>query len=317
MTRLGGFLSKQGRFLLENDKQALVYIAVLALIPLTGWLAAAIIALITLRKGFREGLKGFLVAFMALLTLSLMTQSLYAAFINAALVFIPCYLTAAVLHSTRSWKLAGGVIVLQALLVIVLIHWLTPEFITNQIQYIQAIFHGHEKESFDSTALELLNNQSKFRQKIVAHYLLGVQSIVMAMSALASLTLARSIQSRLFNPGGFRQEMLEFRASAPGVCVLGIAAIGAYQHNLLAISCLPILATYYVFAGLSLTFRIIAKDKDKDKVKGIGNMVLLVVPLFILPFVMLPAYTILGALDSLFNFRTYLPFKTDKKEKKG
>jgi hypothetical protein len=311
MARLGDFLGKQGRFLLENDTQALIYIAVLALIPFAGWLSAAVVALITLRKGLSDGFKCFVVAFMALLVLSLMTMSFSAACITAAMAFLPCYLTAAVLHETASWKVAVGFIVLQALLVIALIHWLAPEFITNQFQYIQAILKQLERESADSSALVLLNNQSKLTQTVIANYLLGVQAISVVMSALASLMLARSVQSRLFYPGGFRQEMLAFRANSFGVFLLGFAAIGAYQHNPLAISCLPILVTYFVFAGLSLTFSVMTKDK------GIGTLILLTVPLILLPFVTLPVYVILGSLDSLFNFRSYLSSKADEKENKG
>ncbi|MBA2656868.1 MAG: DUF2232 domain-containing protein [Tatlockia sp.] len=311
MTRLGSFLDKQGRFLIENDRQALIYIAVLALIPFTGWLAAAIIALITLRKGWQQGFKGFFVAFLALLILSLMTLPLNAALTNSALVFLPCFLTAAVLHSTASWKLAGGFIVLQVLLILVLIHWLAPEFIMNQIQYIQSAFQVYKKEGFDSSAIDLLMNQSKPGLKIIANYLIGIQSLILAISTLASLALARSVQSSIYYPGGFKQEMLEFRASAPGVFLLGLVALGAYKHNLIAISCLPILVTYYMFAGLSLTYRIFAHGK------GIGSLVLLIVPLLVLPFIMLPIYAIVGALDSLFNLRTHLSLKTDGKENKG
>ncbi|MBA2710279.1 MAG: DUF2232 domain-containing protein [Tatlockia sp.] len=309
MARLGEFLGKQGRFLLENDNQALIYCAILALIPFAGWLSAAVVALVTLRKGLIDGFKCLVAAFLVLLALSLMTMSFTAAFISAALAFLPCYLTAAVLHSTASWKVTVASIVFQALLLIVLIHWLAPEFITNQFQYIQTILKGFEREFSDNPALALASNQTKQQQTAIANYLLGVQATSIVISALASLMLARSVQSRIFYPGGFRQEMLGFQASSLGIVLLGIAVFGAYNHSLLAISCLPILVTYYVFAGLGLTFSL-------TKTRGPGTFVLLFVPLIILPFVMLPIYVILGALDSLFNFRSYLS-KTDGKQNKG
>lgn len=311
MARLGDFLGKQGRFLLENDHYALMYIAVLALMPFAAWLSAAVVALITLRKGWLDGFKGFVVAVVVLMAASLMSVPFSSAVITAVMALLPCYLTAAVLHSTASWRLAGSVIVLLALLVIVLIHWLSPDFITNQFQYIQAILKEIGRESSDTSVNSLLNNQDTLNQIDIANYLVGVQSVSVVMTAIASLLLARSIQSRLFYPGGFRQEMLSFRASALGVILLVIATIGAYQHNPLAISCLPILVTYYVCAGLSLSFCILAKGK------GIGTLVLLLIPLVLLPFVMLPIYAVFGALDSLFNFRLHLSSNTGGKENKG
>lgn len=307
MARLGEFLGKQGRFLLENDQLALLYIAVLALIPFAAWLSAAIIALITLRKGWEEGFKGLVVAIMALLVLSLMSTSFSAAVITAVITFLPCYLTAGVLHSTTSWKTAGFFIVLQTLLIIVLVHWLVPEFINNQYQYVQAILKELEREGSDTSVTSLLSNNEAVNKVVIANYLLGVQAVSVLLSALASILLARSVQSRLFYPGAFKQEMVSFRAYGLGVILLCAAIMGAHQHIPLAISCLPVLAIYYVFAGLSLSFNVLAKGK------GIGTLLLLLVPLILLPFVMLPVYVIFGALDSLFNFRLHLSSNTGGK----
>lgn len=309
MARLGDFLSKQSRFLLENDNQALIYIAVLAVIPFAGWLSAAIVALITLRKGWYDGLKGMIAGAMALLFLSLMSMPFAAALLATAMAFLPCYLTAAVLHSTASWKIAGGVLVLMTLLAIALVQWFAPDFITGQYQYIQAILKEIERENTDGAAVSLLNSQNKFNEVVIANYLVGIQSISIVLSTLTSLLIARSMQSRLFYPGGFRQEMLTFRASGIGVLLLVCAVIGAYQQYPLAISCLPVLVTYYVLAGLSISFNVLAKDK------GLSYLFLLVVPLVILPFIMLPIYVILGVLDSLFNFRLFFSVKSDEKNK--
>jgi hypothetical protein len=304
MARLGDFLDKQGRFLLENEQWALLYVAVLALIPVTAWLSATIVALITLRKGWFDGFKGFVVAIVALLTLLLISTSKTVAVVMTIMVFfLPCYLTAVVLHSTRSWRVTGFFIVLQALVAIVLVHWLTPELITNQYQHIKAILKELEKEHYDSSISVLLNNRDGFNSVIIANYIMGLQSVSVVLAALTSLLIARSVQSRLFYPGGFRQEMLTFRASGVGVILLVIAAIGAYQHVPLAITCLPVLVIYYVCAGLSLNYNIFTRGR------GIVSFLLLIVPLVLLPFIMLPVYAIFGALDSLFNFRLHLPAK--------
>lgn len=308
MARLGDFLGKQGYFLLNNNHYAMGCIAIFALLPFATWLSTAIIALITLRKGWLEGITGLLVAIIVFSGLSLQTMSLSAAFLSAAMAFLPCYLTAVILHLTASWRITCSFVVLQALLVLLLIHWLVPDFIMNQFHYVQAILKEIKQENSNIAINTLLNgNKGTHKQEIFANYIVGVQFVSIVLSAITSLTLARSIQSRLFYPGGFRQEMLNFRASSFGVILLSISAIGAYQYNLLAISCLPILVIYYVCAGLSWTFYIWARNG------GFGLLFLLVILFIFVPFVMLPVYTVLGALDSLFNLRSFLSFKADKK----
>ncbi|MDI9819440.1 MULTISPECIES: hypothetical protein [unclassified Legionella] len=297
-------MRKQGHFLLENDLYAWASIAILALIPFATWLSAAIVALITLRKGMSSGFPALAIGIVTLLGLSLVFSSLSGGIVPAVMAFLPCYLAASVLRVSANWRLAVSFIVVQALVGILLVHWLAPEFIAGQYQLIQNILKELER---DGSIAGLFNNQETMDPMVIANYMLGLQVVSIALSAIISLMLARSVQARLFYPGGYRQEMLAFRASVWGVVFLIITALGAYQGNPLAISCLPILVVYYLGAGLSLGFNILTKGK------GLGALVLLLTPLILLPFVMMPIYAILGALDSLFNFRVYLPANASKK----
>ncbi|ASQ45986.1 hypothetical protein [Legionella clemsonensis] len=302
MTRFGELLRKQGRFLLENETYALIYIAILALVPFAAWLSVAVIALITLRKGWGAGFKGLMAGVLTSLLLSSLSLSWSLAFITAVMAFLPCYLTAGVLHSTTSWRIAMSFIVLQALIGILLLHWFAPAFIAEQYQFIQAVL---KQLKGDEVIADVLNTPGALNSAVIANYVIGIQAVSIILSAIASLMLARSVQSGLFYPGGYRQEMLEFRASASGVALLVIAVIGTYQEIPLAISALPVLAVYYAGAGISIGFNALNKGR-----RGIGRLVLLLIPLILLPFVIIPIYVILGALDSLFNFRLRLSVKT-------
>ena len=64
-------------------------------------------------------------------------------------------------------------------------------------------------------------------------------------------------------------------------------------------SLLPLFLFYFLLAGLSLSFKILEKQKP------MRATVLLLAALFLLPLVMLPVYVIFGLLDSVFNFRLY------------
>jgi hypothetical protein len=298
--RLGELVGKQGRFLLENDYYALLYVAILALIPLATWLSAAIVALITLRKGGINGAKGLIVGITSLLLLYILSVTLSPSGVfNAIMAFLPCFIMALVLRATASWNVTAGFIVLLTLIGIVLIHGLFPEVIEQQYRFIQAVIKEFKREG----SISGLFNTQGLNSTVIANYVIGMQGLSFAFSAATALLLARSVQARLFYPGGLRKEMSQFRASSWGVIVLVVTALGAYQNNPLAISCLPILVAYYVCAGISLGFNILAKGK------GIGSLFLLLLPLVLLPFVTMPIYVMLGALDSLFNFRSRLRIK--------
>lgn len=55
MSWLSSLIRKQGQILLENERYAILHAVLLALLPYTAWLSIALIALMTLRKGWRKG----------------------------------------------------------------------------------------------------------------------------------------------------------------------------------------------------------------------------------------------------------------------
>jgi len=50
-----GFIHRQARRVLDDDRYALASTAILSVLPYMGWLALALIALVTLRKDWRLG----------------------------------------------------------------------------------------------------------------------------------------------------------------------------------------------------------------------------------------------------------------------
>ncbi len=305
MSRLGKFLDTQGNFILENNGYAWLYIAILVLLPFANWLAVAIVALITLRKGWKEGLLAMIVGIASLQFFSLITSASFS-LIAALIVFLPCYLTAFVLRLTADWQLAMFFLVLQILVGIAGVHYFVPEFISQHYQFIQTLLKELDK---DGTLLKL-SEKSSLNPVVIANYIVGVQALSIALAALASLMLARSIQSRLFYLGGYKKEILAFQAKSIGLILLALVILGVYQELPLALSCLPILVIYYVSAGLSLAINVLAKDYK------LGVILLLLLSLVLVPFGILPIYFIVGALDSLFNFRSYLLSKVDRKQNK-
>ncbi len=297
MTWLSGVVRKQGKILLENKWYAMLHAVSLALLPYTAWLSVAIVALVTLRKGWRNG--GWLLApvIAANIALSMASTTAVIAFVNALLMFAPSYLAAVVLRMTTSWRAVAGVFFLQVVVAVSLLQLFMPDFIMAQYLYLQSVLREGQIES---ALLTFINDKAGVNQLILANYLLGLQAVGVVFSACIPLMLSRSVQSQLFYPGGFRHEMLLFRGDKMGFLLLITLLMAASQHSLLAIGLLPLLIFYFLLAGLSLSFNLFAKQKPRYSVA------LLVAPLFLLPFIMLPVYVIFGSLDSLFNFRLYL-----------
>lgn len=295
MTRFKGFMQKQAQMLLVNKQHALMYALVLALFPYTAWMSIVIIALITLRKGWREGAVLLLPVVTVHLGCSLVSVPVIAAVINTLTLFIPCYLAACVLRLTTSWQAVIGVFFLLISLAALCIQWFAPEFVMAQYLYLQTMLKEAQSDSVVSSLLDTTG----INQTMLASYAFGIQMLTIVFSAMTALMMARSMQSRLYNPGGFKQEILTFRANKIGMLILAFMLSAALQRNVVAMMILPAPVLYFMLAGLSLSANALIKKNSRLV------FLLLVVPLILLPFVMVLVYCMLGLLDSLFNLRVY------------
>jgi hypothetical protein len=303
MTSLRGFLSHQGQYLLSNKRHAYLYALILAVLPYAAWLSLTVVALVTLRKGIFEGFLLLALSLAAYFLMSLSSSAALPALINAFLVFIPGYLAACTLYLTSSWRGVFGVLFFLFVVVVFALQTFLPDVIMAQYLYLQAALHEIYS---DNAIVALFNNSSGLNRIMLANYLLGLQFIGLFFSVSVSLLLARYVQSNLYYPGGFMREVLNFRGNRLELVVLLVFLVLAKQHHLIAVTLLPVIMFYFVLAGLSLSLSVFGKQRP------IRSMALIMVSLLLLPFVMLPVYTIFGSLDSLFNFRLYLPSDAGK-----
>lgn len=297
MIHVNGFIVRQGQRLLHNKRYAMLLAVLLATIPYTAWMSLAVISLVTLKKGWREGALLLMPALTAYLACMLASNATQVAIVDSLLTFIPCYLAACVLGMTVSWRAVASMFFLLAAFCAIILQIWVPEFITAQYQYIMVAL----REVHPDVLSKLVNDTSGQNQQMLANFLLGLQFVSLFFSAVSPLLLARSLQSQLFWPGEFQREMLMFRGNKIGVLMLVIMLIAVTQSKIIAMNLLPLLIAYFLLAGLSLSVHILARKKMG------GALLLLLIPLFLVPFVMLPVYVILGSLDSLFNLRLYLP----------
>ncbi len=294
MARIQGFIQKQADLLVTQKSRALVYALVFALFPYTAWLAVIVIALITLRKGCLEGAVLLLPTMLVHLGVSLVFAATMVPIVNTLTLFLPCYFAACALRVTTSWQAACAVLFLQISLVVLCVQWMIPDFVMTQFVYLKTILEQTQSEGALSG---LMHDNPALSDDMLAGYAFGIQMLSVVFSALSGLMFARSIQSRLYHPDGFRQEVLSFRAKKIMVILLVVLFFSALQKNMVAMMMLPSLVMYFLLSGLSLSANIFYKKNSRV------ILVLLLAPLMLLPFVMVPLYGVLGLVDSLFNLR--------------
>lgn len=296
MIHVNGLLGKQGKKILENNRYALLCAVFLVFFPYTTWLSLAIIALVTLKKGWHDGALLLMPVATAYFGVLLIREPTLVAVINTLLTFLPAFLAACVLGLFASWRAVAGLFALLVALSAIILQMTLPEFVVTQYQYLITAI----QQARPDLVADILKDPTQFGAVKIANYFFGFQLISVVVSALLPLAIARRIQAQLYNPGGFRQELLALRGNKIGLFCLCLLLLAASQQQLIAMNVLPLFVFYFLLAGLSLCFHLLSEKKIR------GRVLLLSVPLIVLPFVMLPVYVMIGSLDSLFNLRVYL-----------
>lgn len=292
--RWKGFLTKQAELLLSSKQRMLLCAALFAVLPYCAWLAMTVVALITLRKGEREGGQLLIFVMIVHVMVSVMTDPLSIVLINTVILFVPCFLAAYALRMSASWQVVASVLFLQTIISALLIQALIPGWVVEQYTVIQTILKSTQP---DHVLSKWFSDSSGLSELVIANYVFGMQLMSAAISVLMALMMARSLQSRLYYPGGFVREMLTFRGNKLSFIVITILGVAAWHLNMVAMNVLPVLALFYMLAGLSLCANLIVGKTSRL------TLPLLVLPLLFVPFVMGPAYIIVGFFDSVFNIR--------------
>lgn len=293
MKQAGNFIIKQCKVILENKQYAIVCAAVCSVLPFVSWLSVVLVCLVTLRKGARSGFDVLLpvvvihsVPLMLLIPVSI-------ALINALVTYLPCYLAALCLRKTEKWQIAFGMFFIQAFLWCLLLQLIVPEFILEQFNEFKLIIMQYQE--LVERSLDSMNSS------ILAQLFFGIQILSVIISSAISLMIARAVQAKLFVPGGFKSELMAFRSGKLSFLVLLGVSLGSYYEVSLAINVLPLVLCYFFIAGLALVYFIFSRKSQ------VSMFILLMLLIVLKPTFVLGIYIILGSLDSLVNFRSYLP----------
>ncbi len=296
MKRAGNLIIRQSKALLENKQQAILVAIILSILPFASWLSVALVSLVTLRRGAQAGFEVMLPALVVHSVPLMMLLPLDSALTNTLISYIPCYLAALTLRKTMSWQAVAGAFFAMALIGYTVLQLMVPEFVINQYGQFKTILSQFQE--YNQVIAAGTEGMSSF---ILAQLFFGLQILSVIVSAIISLLFARSVQSKLFLPEGFRNEMAEFRSGKLAFLMLGTVSIASYFGVSYAIYLLPLILAYFLVSGFSLAYFVLARKRQ------IRVFILLLLLILLKPSFVLFAYIVFGALDSLFNFRLYLP----------
>lgn len=303
MNGLSGLIRKQAQLMLDKDIYALFNIVMFVLLPYTGWLAGVVFALVTLRKGVKTGGLLFIAAYFTHFFILKRSLPIPEAAIGSLIAYMPCYVASVALYFTNKWRAVAGVLLLQVVLAMCLLHALAPDFILQQFLYMRQVL---EQSQLSETLSLLKQLGTGAEQTTFANYFVGVQAAGIVVASVLPLVLARYLQSKLFYPEGFKLEMYALRGTKWDLLLLLLTILAVKQHYLFAINMLPLLVLFFFIMGLSLWFKCAS-------LPGMFiPMLLLSLILGFFPHMMLLVYVMFGSLDTLFNFRSFLQNKVGK-----
>ncbi len=245
---------------------------------LLNYLAAASVALVTLHIGKAQGLQ--VLAISSLLTLLFyQLAGVQAAVIVVTLVmlWLPCWLTAAVLQQTGSLGHALKAVALFGVCLLLLLY----TFFGDPAPWWLELLHKFEAQLKEAgfNVQELADEQVL---QSIAALMSGVVLASLVLGITASVLLGRWWQSVLVHPGGFRDEFYQLRLGlSAGLLTLGIMLLTRVLQGTaseLATQMALILLVPYALTGLAVVHYLVRRARRKGAMLTAVYILLAFVP---------------------------------------
>jgi hypothetical protein len=267
---------------------------------LLNYLAAAVVALVTLHVGMLAGLQVMALAtVITLLFYQLLGVQIAVALVLILMLWLPCWMTAAVLQQTNSLgqALKAAALFGTCLLIMVFAFYGNPS--AWWLEQLQQVVAALAEAGLSFPALE----DTQLLQEVSA-LMTGVVFASLVIGVTASLLLARWWQSVLVHPGAFRDEFYELRLGyTNGLVTLGIMLLARFTQGAISefgAQLAMIMLVPYLLVGLAVIHKLL-----KQKERSGGWLVAVYVLLAFVPQAML-LLAAGGLLDTWIDFRRRL-----------
>ncbi|MBU1294026.1 MAG: hypothetical protein KJ609_04840 [Gammaproteobacteria bacterium] len=274
------------KWVMKKRLNAIIGVMVFGLIPMMFWLAAAILGLVVLRKGVKEG-----IPVLAWGCLPALVLWMFQGDATALMVLVDVMLLSYLLRSTMSWSWVLLVGSFLAVISTLLQPLLMADILNLAVTLVQSVL---TKEGVEVPDRNLI-----FNQAVMAI------SIFQVVIAIISLFLARKWQAGLYNPGGLRTEFHQLRLPVVFSLVLGgMILIGESlggSFSILSQAAVPAL----VLPGLALVHGVLAKKE----IGIVGLIAFYLVGFFVLNVYFANILVALCVIDSFVDIRSRIQGK--------
>jgi hypothetical protein len=285
-------------FIMAGRIQAAIFVIVSTLVslmlpPMLVFSNAAI-ALITLRKGWQQGIIYSLLATATLMIVSVVIkQDLSGGFIAGLVTWLPILFIASVLALTSSWSKTLQLILLIAVVGVLLFHFLFPDAAAFWVQLLEPI-KPLLKQSYQFTDAKIDESIN-----IASAWMTGTFAATFALLTIISLMIARNWQAQLYNPGGFGEEFRQIRIGKQASIGLLIGiALAVFTNNQMITELIMVAIAIFMFQGLSVAHSLV-----KQRGMGSGWLIALYALMFILLIQMIVLLATIGLIDNFVDFR--------------
>jgi len=279
-------MSGLAKWVMKKRLNAIIGVMVFGLIPMMFWLAAAILGLVVLRQGVKEGIPVLVWGCLPALVLWIIQGDA-----TALMVLVDVMLLSYLLRSTMSWSW----VILAGSFIAVISTQLQPLLMTDVLNLAVALV----QKVLVSEGVEAPDKNLIFSQAVMA------VSIFQVVIAVISLFLARKWQSGLYNPGGLRTEFHQLRLPVAFSLVLGgMILIGESLGGsfiILSQAAIPAL----VLPGLALVHGVLVKKE----IGIVGLIAFYLVGIFVLNVYFANVLVALCVIDSFVNIRSRIQGK--------
>lgn len=271
---------------MRGPTQAIILACISMLIPMMFWFSAAVVALVTLRKGFNQGAVVFFWTILPAMVWLFAVQDP-----GALIVLVLSFLMANILRITMSWQIT----LVSGALVSLILGWLSPYIMPDLIEVLMDLADEFFKELAKQSDQEYSGQmQDGFQSLMIAGFASSFYGI-----AIGSVCMARSWQSKLFNPGGWQEEFYNIRIQ-PRLLLLVLVLIvitPALGLNTAVVVFTAIILL--IFSGIALVHGLIAKRKMTSQ-----WLIGFYVSIFLLFPTVLMLVAAVAVIDSVIDFRS-------------
>ena len=245
-------------FILKGHSQAALVAAAMAILglafPPAAWISAAVIVLVTLVNGPKNGL---ITTALSLLGAALFAYLIFSvpqvAVVFVLVVWLPAWLVASVLRETVSLAYSLQALTAISLLSVVMLYSLVPDFGELWREPLDQMVQELAKQSDELSLVEL----RQVEDWVIA-FLPGLFASSIMFGTMLSLLLGRWWQAVFYNPGGFAKEFQSLNlGKISALLTVGLMLLALAVDSIVMTALVTVVMVLYSIQALSLMHAVI------------------------------------------------------------